>query len=174
MILAPGLALAGTDRATDEDQMIAAARKTQSAIIAAYNEKRWDDLPPLYVEDAIMLPPNHEPIRGRDAIIKFLASARDAFGEADSSGSKSARVRASGNLVNFVYEFTAQGGRLRMMSHELYERQPDGTMLISIDEPSFIEPERTTSPGVTAMTPEAGGHGADRATKGARTGAQRE
>lgn len=121
-------------------QMLADARRTQRAVAAAYNGKRWDALRPLYVDDAIMLPPNHEPIRGRDSIIEFLRSVRDVFGEIDISGSESAQVRVSGKLASFVYEFTAQSGRLRMMSNELYERQSDGSVRLTIDEPSFIDP----------------------------------
>ena len=141
VVLAPGFALAGPDEANDRDELIAAARKTQNAIITAYNARKWDDLPPLYVEDAVMLPPNHEPIHGRDAIIDFLRSARDAVGVGDLSNSRNARVIVSGNLVNFVYLFTARDGHLRMVSNELYERQPDGSMRITVDEPSFTDPQ---------------------------------
>lgn len=144
LIVAPGIAIAGgTGGDTDSDaQMVAAAKRTQRGVAAAYNDRKWDELRPLYTKDAIMLPPNHEPIRGPDAIIEFLRSARDVFGEIDLSGSESARVKVSGNLANFVYEFTAQSGRVRLMTNELYERQPDGSVLVSVDEPSFMDPLR--------------------------------
>lgn len=141
VILAPDFALAGPDETSDVDELIAAARKTQNAIITAYNDRRWEDLPPLYVEDAVMLPPNHAPIHGRDAIIEFLRSARDAVGVGDLSNNKNARVVASGNLVNFVYEFTARDGHVRMVTNELYERQSDGSVRITVDEPSFTDPQ---------------------------------
>jgi ketosteroid isomerase-like protein len=143
LVVVAGIAVAGagTGGGTDDAQMIADARQSQRAVYAAYNDKKWDELRLLFAEDAIMLPPNHEPIRGRDAIIEFVRSGRDVVGEIDWSGEESAqRVEVSGKLVNFVYQFTAQSGRVRLMSNVIYERQPDGSVLVSVDEPSFMDP----------------------------------
>ena len=74
-ILAPGIAGAGagTGGATDDDaQMVADAKLAESAIIAGYNDKKWDELRALYSEDALLLPPNHEPVQGRNAIIEYF------------------------------------------------------------------------------------------------------
>ena len=142
LIVVPGVAVAGAGtggRTNEDDQMVAAAKQTQRAIAAAYNDKKWDELRLLYMDDALMVPPNHEPVRGRDAIAEYLRGVRDAAGPFDMNGrdirgSESARVRGSGGLANFVYGFTIQSGHVRMTSNELYERQPDGSVLIGIDE----------------------------------------
>ena len=63
LILVPGIAgaVAGTGGDADDDaQMVADAKRTESAIVAAWNDKKWDELGPLYAEDALVLPPNHE------------------------------------------------------------------------------------------------------------------
>src|SRR5688572_19627128 len=80
VVLAPGIAVAGAGTGGDADdgaQIVADAKRVEMAIVAAYNDKRWDELPPLFAEDALLLPPNHEPVRGRDGIVEYYKSARD-------------------------------------------------------------------------------------------------
>lgn len=84
LIGVPGMAVAvaGTGGDTDDDaRLIVDARQSQRALYAAYNDKKWDELRLLFSEDAVMLPPNHKPIRGRDAIIEFVRNGRDVVGE---------------------------------------------------------------------------------------------
>src|SRR2546429_6576151 len=47
LIVVPGVAVAGAGtggRTNEDDQMVAAAKQTQRAIAAAYNDKKWDEL----------------------------------------------------------------------------------------------------------------------------------
>ena len=141
LILAPGIAVAGagTGGSTNEDdQLVAAAKRTDSAIIAAYNDKKWDELRALYAEDAVMSPPNHEPVLGRDAIVEYIRSIRDVAGKLD-DGEEYLRVKASGNLASLAVTFTANSGHFRMTDAQLYERQPDGSVVMAVEEFGFRE-----------------------------------
>jgi ketosteroid isomerase-like protein len=138
LVVVPGMAVAGTGTGaptSDDAQMIADAIRAEDHIVIAYNDKNWDDLRALYMDDALMLPPNHEPVRGRDAIVEYLRGLRDAAGPI--SKIEHVRVRGSGTLANLVGKFSIQSGQVRMMTNEVYERQPDGSVLSGIDEFSF-------------------------------------
>ena len=140
LILAPGIALAGggTGGSTDDDaQMIADAKRTENAIVVAWNEKKWDELGPLYAEDAVVLPPNHDPVKGRAAIVEYYRGLRDALGEL--GGLEPVRDRANGRLADLVTRFTAESGHVRMIYQGLYERQPDGSVLLGVDQPALID-----------------------------------
>jgi ketosteroid isomerase-like protein len=140
LIAVPGIAVAraGTGGNIDGDaQMIADAKKTENAIFVAYNEKKWDELGALYTEDAVLLPPNHDPVVGPAAIVEYYRGLRDAFGELGDI--EPVRARASGRLADLVTKFTAHFGRVRMIYQGLFERQPDGSVLAGVDHPAFID-----------------------------------
>jgi len=141
LILAPGIAGAGagTGGDTDDDaQMVADAKVAESAIVAGYNDKKWDELRALYSEDALLLPPNHEPVQGRDAIIEYFKSIRDVTGEID-DGLEYLRVKGSGNFAVLAGKITMHSGRVRMTYNDLYERQPDGSVLLVLNQIAFRE-----------------------------------
>ena len=141
LLVVPGFAVAGagTGGSTNEDdQMVAAARRTERAIVAAVNDKKWDELRALYSEDAVLLPPNHEPVLGRDAIVDYIRSIRDVAGKLD-DGEEYLRVKASGNLASLAVTFTANSGHVRMTDAELYERQPDGSVVMAVEQFGFRE-----------------------------------
>jgi ketosteroid isomerase-like protein len=141
LTVVPGVAVAaaGTGGGTNEDdQMVAAAKRTDRAIIAAYNDKKWDELRALYSEDAVLLPPNHDPVLGRDAIVEYISSVRDVAGKLD-DGQEYLRVKASGNLVSLAVTFTANSGHVRMTDAELYQRQPDGSLVMAVEQFGFRE-----------------------------------
>jgi ketosteroid isomerase-like protein len=140
LVVVPGVAVVAAGAggtSTDNDPMIADAMKTEHGIIAAYNDKRWDQLGPLYAPDATMVPPNHEPVQGRDAIVEYLRSVRDAAGPVTEPNTEPVRIRSSSNLANVIGRFSLQSGRLRLTANELFERQADGSVLCGVDEFSF-------------------------------------
>ena len=140
LILAPGIALAGSGTGGDTDdgaQMIADAKRTENAVMVAWNAKKWDELGALYAEDAVVLPPNHGPVAGRAAIVEYFRGLRDALGEL--GGFESVRTSANGRLADLVAKFTAESGRVRMIYQGHYERQPDGSVLLGVDQPAFVD-----------------------------------
>jgi len=141
LVVVPGMAVAGTGTggaSDDEAALIAAAKQTEAAIATAINDKKWDALGALYAQDAVLLPPNHEPVVGRDAIVDFIRSIRDVVGKLDDAVDY-VRVQASGNLASMAVTFSANSGHLRMTDAELYERQPDGSLVMVVETFAFRE-----------------------------------
>ncbi len=119
--------------------MVADAMRTEHDSVAAYNDRRWHELRAFYAEDAIVLPPNHEPIRGRDAIVEYLRGLRDVAGPGDLDSFETVRVTATGTLANLVRNFTLRSGRIHLVSTAVYERQTDGSVLLGVDQLAFRE-----------------------------------
>jgi ketosteroid isomerase-like protein len=141
LVVVPGMAVAGTGTggaSDDEAALIAAAKRTEAAIVTAINDRKWDALGALYAPDAVLLPPNHEPVVGRDAIVDFIRSVRDVVGKLDYAVDY-VRVEASGNFASMAVTFSANSGHLRMTDAELYERQPDGSLVMVVETFAFRE-----------------------------------
>jgi ketosteroid isomerase-like protein len=135
LLVAPGLPGSGTGPARAEP-----APTDQSAVdlnlqrkwVELFNGRKWDELGAIYEDDAIALMPNHEPIRGRAAIVAFFQSIRDGIGEVTCG--EPARITASGDLVSLVADdCSSYHGQLRYTMHELYGRQPDGSLRYKVD-----------------------------------------
>jgi ketosteroid isomerase-like protein len=123
-----------------EDPMVTDTRAMVDRFIELWNAKKLDELVAgHYVDDAVMLPPNHEPIRGRAAILAYLKSLRDFVGDAQ-EGDHLLQATPSDKTVSWVglYVF----GNLRITAHELYVRQPDGSMRNTVDMFGYRDPMR--------------------------------
>jgi ketosteroid isomerase-like protein len=134
LFVVPGIANAGdADEANDDEEaMIAEATAVQHSLVEFYNSRKWDELGALYLEDAIAVPPNHEPIQGRAAIVEYWKSVRETVGEAKCGEPIEGTV--SGNLVAIVgRSCTAHSGQLGFTYHELSERQADGSLRYKFD-----------------------------------------
>jgi hypothetical protein len=161
LIVLPGMAVggAGTTGNDDEARMIADATRTEMAVATAYNDRRWDDMWALFAEDALVIFPNRDPIRGRDAIIEFSRQVRDVIGPFD--GPRFEHLRTSGaggrlahivatftmrsgavrlRLAHIVAIFTMRSGAVRLIYDGLYERQPDRRVLMAVEHDSFRDP----------------------------------
>ena len=123
-----------------QDEMIAEAMRLDQKFVELYNAKKWDELgPAYYAPDAIAVPPNHEPIQGRAAIVDYYRAGRDTFGELE-GGTETWRASSSGKLVSLVGKFSAYSGHVRVTSHGLFERQPDGSLKCTVDMFGFRDP----------------------------------
>jgi ketosteroid isomerase-like protein len=141
LLAAPGIAGAGNSSGDGEDPMVAEATRLDRAFVELFNARKWDELgTTYYAEDAIAVPPSHEPVRGRAAIIDYMRGARDAFGDIEVGPAH--KTSASGNLVSIVGNYEGQHGAIRATSHELFERQPDGSLKCTIDMFGFRDPGR--------------------------------
>ncbi|HEU5449850.1 MAG TPA: nuclear transport factor 2 family protein [Acidimicrobiia bacterium] len=142
VVLAPGIAVAGagTGGDTDDDvQIVDEAKQAESAFVIAYNDRNWDAFRSVLAEDVLVLAPNAEPINGRDAAVEYFKSARDAFGEIN-DGHEHLSVNGSGNLARLAGVLTAGPGRVRVWYSDLYELQPDGSVLFRVK--AFGFPQR--------------------------------
>jgi ketosteroid isomerase-like protein len=127
--------------AAADDPTVTATKQALDRFIKLWNEEKLEELVAVhYTDDSLMLPPNHEPIRGRAGILEYLKGARDALGEFD-PGDYTVKMTASGNgLVSFVGQFNFYSGKLRFTTHELYQRQPDGSVRNMVDMFGFRDP----------------------------------
>ena len=145
LLMGPGIAGTGSGTAsagaTNDDQMVAEAMRLDQKAVQFWNERKWDEFEALYGQDAIGVPPNHEPLRGGKAIVGYYKGIRDATGELE-GGTETWRGTASGNLVSVVGKYSAYSSRLRFTSHELFERQPDGSLKLVVDMVGLRDPEQ--------------------------------
>lgn len=132
LALVTGLA-ACHGRATPDDPI--ARQGIEAAVtryVAASNRGDADALMALYAEDAVLLPPDHEPIEGREAIGEFWRQGTDQGLEVSTL-----RVDTDGKLGYLV-------GRYRLPATEdepadsgkyvmCLERQRDGSWLLTAD-----------------------------------------
>jgi ketosteroid isomerase-like protein len=141
LIAVPGIAVGAvaTGDGSDDSQIVADAKQAEHAYDAAWNDRRWDDLRLLYAEDALLLPPNHDPIEGRDRIVEYFKSARDLVGEIDAHPTW-LRVKNSGNLATLAGELTTRSGRVHVAYSDVWERQPEGSVVIAVS--AFAFPQR--------------------------------
>jgi len=136
LLVVPGLAKAGAGTHTGgSDRVVATASQDlnlQRTWVQLFNGRRWDELAAIYEEDAVAIPPNHEPVRGRAAIIDYFKGIRDFVGEV--TWGEPARITVSGDLVALVGDKgSAHSGAMRFNAHELYARQPDGSLRYRFD-----------------------------------------
>jgi ketosteroid isomerase-like protein len=136
LLVAPGLAGAGGDEGTrGGDRVEATASEDlnlQRTWVELFNGRRWDELGAIYEEDALAVPPNAKPIRGRAAIVEYYKGVRDVVGEVTCG--KPGGLTASGDLVALLADdCSARSGTVRFNAHELYARQPDGSLRYRFD-----------------------------------------
>jgi ketosteroid isomerase-like protein len=128
-------------RAAAEDPLVTDTRKLLDTFVQLWKENKLEELVAGYfTEDPLMLPPNHEPIRGRQAILAYFKSVRDAVGEFD-RGDYLIRATPSGDdSVSWAGQFSFHDGKLRFTAHELFVRQPDGSMRCAVKMVGFRDP----------------------------------
>ena len=135
-----GAAGAGTAGHSDDDaQMLADVMRVVHTNFATYNDRNWDEFALTYAGDAVLLFQNQDPVRGRDAITETHRRVRDVFGPVDLDSIEVVRARADGKMAHLVYTFTARSGHLRGLADVFYERQPDGSVVLGVDQPGFGE-----------------------------------
>ena len=140
LLAAPGIAGAGSSGS--DDPMVAEAMRLDRTFVELFNARKWDELgTTYYTENAIVVAPNHEPIEGRAAIIEYMRGARDAFGDIEVDPD-AWRASASGSLVSIVAKYEGQHGGIRATAHELFARQPDGSLKCTVDMFGFRDPVR--------------------------------
>ena len=92
-----------------------------------------------YADDAVVIPPNHEPFTGHAAILAYYKGLRDTLGELE-GGTETFRASSSGSLVSLVGKYSFRSGKLRFTSHELLQREPDGSLKGVVDMFGFRDP----------------------------------
>ncbi len=110
--------------------------------VRLWNENKFDELGDFYyAENALLMPPNHEPIRGRKNIVEELKGLRQTFGEFQ-TGVRPLQVVEAGDLTSIVNQGVLVQGGVRTVMHEAFERQADGSWKVIVDMPGFRDPQR--------------------------------
>jgi ketosteroid isomerase-like protein len=108
-------------------------REARAHFAPLFNAGKLDEVGEIYTEDAWMLPPACEPIRGRSDIVKFFREAQESMGltfEIDIID-----VAAEGPLGYVVGSYIARvnGQVIAGVTHETWCLQPDGTWKAAVD-----------------------------------------
>jgi ketosteroid isomerase-like protein len=133
----PLAASAGTepesDRSTAEQEMVAAARAGSERFRELWNANKLDQLvAEIYTEASVLVPPNHDAIRGRAPIREYLEQARAQLGEY-SKADASCHPTSSETLVTLRCEYNFRSGTLRFNATEAWQRHPDGSVRNMVD-----------------------------------------
>ena len=109
-----------------------AIEATVDRYVAASNEGDADALTELYAEDAVLLPPDHEPILGREAIGQFWQQGTDAGLEVSTL-----RLEVDGNVAYLVGRYRLPPTKQEEADSGQYvlclKRQTDGTWKLTAD-----------------------------------------
>ena len=113
--------------------MVAATKAATDRFRELWNQNKLADLiAEIYTDQSVLIPPNHDVIRGRSAIQEYLQEARDLAGEY-SKGDVKYQITASETMVSLFGEYAFRNGTMRFNAHEVYQRQPDGSVRNVVD-----------------------------------------
>jgi uncharacterized protein (TIGR02246 family) len=109
-----------------------AIEATVDRYVAASNEGDADALTELYAEDAVLLPPDHEPVLGREAIGEFWQQGTDTGLEVSTL-----RLEVDGNVAYLVGRYHLPPTQQEEADSGQYvlclKRQTDGTWKLTAD-----------------------------------------
>ncbi len=132
-LLAAWAGLAGCSRPADPEP--SARQAIEAAVtryVAASNRGDADALMDLYTEDAVLLPPDHEPIEGRKAIGEFWRGGTDQGLEVNTL-----RVNTDGKLGYLIGRYRLPATQDEPADSGKYvmclERQTDGSWKLTAD-----------------------------------------
>jgi SnoaL-like protein len=116
-----------------EESMVAAARRGEERFRELWNADKLDQLvAEIYTDESVVVPPNHEPVRGRAAIREFLQPVRYQLGEF-SKEDYSCHPTSSEKVVSMFCLYKFRSGTLQYNAHEAWQRQPDGSVRNMVD-----------------------------------------
>jgi len=116
-----------------DDSMVAATQQVTDRFRELWNANKLEQLvAEIYTDHSVLVPPNHDAIRGQAAIRDYLQNARNMVGEYSKSD-VTYQVTSSDSLVSLFGEYQFRGGQLRFNAHEVYQRQPDGSVRNVVD-----------------------------------------
>jgi ketosteroid isomerase-like protein len=99
-----------------------------------FNAGKIDELgESFYAEDAYALPPDHEPIRGRRQIARYIRELRESGDVNLALGILETVAEGESGYVVGTYVMTSGGQRVKGVTHESFRRQADGTWKCVVD-----------------------------------------
>ena len=135
-------ALTVTPTTVKAEGRILSAVEMDEEFVRLWNASKLDELVEFYyVDNAFLVPPNHEPIRGTKNISEFFKGIRPSIGELQ-TGLQHHQVVVTDDMTSVVGNYAAYNGGMRFTAHEAFERQADGTLKVIADMFGFRDPQR--------------------------------
>lgn len=118
--------------AVDQETVAAAIEQAGARFADLFNRGAIDTLATMYATDAIVLPPNTDPVRGLDSIRTFWAGARQQGLKAVQLRMTDVAVSGDFAVETGAYTLTIQPGSGTAMTDRgkyvvVWRRQPDGS-----------------------------------------------
>ena len=121
-----------TVKAEAEGRILSAV-EMDDEFVRLWNASKLDELVEFYyVDDAFVIPPNHDPVRGKKNIYEYFKSIRPSVGELQ-TGLKHHQVVVTDDMTSIVGNYAAYNGGMRINAHEAFVRQADGTWKVVAD-----------------------------------------
>jgi uncharacterized protein (TIGR02246 family) len=131
-LLAAGLAGCAGRPPVPDAASRGAIEATVDRYVAASNEGDAEALAELYADDALLLPPDHEPIHGREAIVEFWRQGTDEGLEVSTL-----RLEVDGDVAYLVGRYRLPPTEEEAADSGQYvlclKRQPDGAWRLTAD-----------------------------------------
>jgi uncharacterized protein (TIGR02246 family) len=109
-----------------------AIEATVNRYVAASNQGDAEALAELYADDALLLPPDHEPIHGREAIVEFWRQGTD-----EGLAVSTLRLEVNGDVAYLVGRYRLPPTEEESADSGQYvlclKRQPDGAWKLTAD-----------------------------------------
>ena len=121
-----------TDKAEAEGRTLNAVQMDDE-FVRLWNADKLDELVEFYyADDAFVVPPNHDPIKGKKDIYEYFKGIRPTVGELQ-TGLKHHQVVVTDDMTSVVGNYAAHNGGMRINAHEAFMRQDDGTLKVIAD-----------------------------------------
>jgi ketosteroid isomerase-like protein len=127
------LTVTSTTVKAEAEGRILSAVEMDDEFVRLWNASKLDELVEFYyVDDAFVVPPNHDPIRGKKNIYEYFKGIRPMIGELQ-TGVQYLQVVVTDDMTSVVANYAAYDGRMRINAHEAFVRQADGTLKVIAD-----------------------------------------
>jgi ketosteroid isomerase-like protein len=127
------LTVTSTTVKAEAESRILSAVEMDNEFVRLWNANKLDELVEFYyVDDAIVIPPNHDPVRGKKSIYEYFKGIRPMIGELQ-TGLQHHQVVVTDDMTSVVGNYAAYDGRMRINAHEAFVRQADGTLKVVAD-----------------------------------------
>jgi ketosteroid isomerase-like protein len=101
--------------------------------VRLWNANKLDEMVEFYyVDDAFVIPPNHDPVRGKKNIYEYFKGIRPMIGELQ-TGLKHHQVVVTDDMTSVVGNYATSNGGMRFNAHEAFVRQADGSLKVVAD-----------------------------------------
>ncbi len=121
---------------------ILSAVEMDEEFVRLWNASELDEMVQFYyVDDAVVVPPNHDVVKGKKSILEYFKGIRPSIGELQ-TGLQHHQVTVTDEMTSVVGNYAAYNGGMRITSHEAFQRQADGTLRVIVDMFGFRDPQR--------------------------------